>query len=206
MLTTDLVHDLDVPHTQAQFTQMLPEIQSRASLTFRHLDPDAKEEAVAETVAMCWKNHLQCSLRGKAVGASSLAHYAMLGVKSGRSLNGQNSRDVLAPRTQILGRVAVESLDAVPTDAADDGWWDRSDTLEDRRTLEQPFERVRIKHDYGAFLSQPYVTDQEQRVFELLAEGWRTGEMAQELNVSAPRVCQIKDAIGRKLSMFMGSA
>ncbi len=205
MLTTDLVHDLNVPQAQDQFTQMLPEIQSRASLTFRHLGPDAKEEAVAETVALSWKNHLQCSLRGKAVGASSLAHYAMLGVKSGRSLNGQNSKDVLAPRTQILGRVAVESLDAVPDHhTTEGGWWDRSDTLEDRRTLEQPFERVRIKHDYGAFLSEPYVTDQEQRVFELLAEGWRTGEMARELDVSAPRVCQIKDAIGRKLSAFMG--
>ncbi len=207
MLTTDLVHDLfhnlDVPKAQQQFTQMLPEIQSRASLTFRHLDPDAKEEAVAETVALSWKNHLQCSLRGKAVGASSLAHYAMLGVKSGRSLNGQNSTDVLAPRTQILGRVAVESLDVMPADACSDGWWDRSDTLEDRRTLERPFERVRIKHDYGAFLAHADVTDQEKLVFELLAEGWRTGEMAQELNVSAPRVCQIKDAIGRKLSAFM---
>ena len=195
MLTTDL----DLPQAQSQFTRMLPEIQSRASLTFRHLDPEAKEEAVAETVAMCWKNHLQCSLRGKAVGASSLAHYAMLGVKSGRSLNGQNSTDVLAPRTQILGRVAVESLDHT----TQDGWWDRSDTLEDRRTLERPFERVRIKHDYGAFLAAPHVTDQEQRVFELLAEGYRTGEMAQVLNVSAPRVSQIKDAIGRKLSTFM---
>ncbi len=204
MLTTDLVPDLDVPQAQSQFTQMLPEIQSRASLTFRHLDPDAKEEAVAETLALSWKNHLQCSLRGKAVGASSLAHYAMLGVKSGRSLNGQNSTDVLAPRTQILGRVAVESLDAVPDHhTREDGWWDRSDILEDRRTIEQPFERVRIKHDYGAFLSEPCVTEQEQRVFELLAEGWRTGEMAHELDVSAPRVCQIKDAIGRKLSTFM---
>ena len=71
MLTTNLVPDLDVPQAQQQFTQMLPEIQSRASATFRHLDPEAREEVVAETVALSWKNHLQCSLRGKAVGASS---------------------------------------------------------------------------------------------------------------------------------------
>ena len=120
-------------------------------------------------------------------------------------MNGQNATDVLAPRAQLLGRVVVESLDAVAADAIqNDAWWDRSDTLEDRRTLEQPFERVRIKHDYGAFLSDPHVTDQEERVFEMVAEGWRTGEIAKVLNVSAPRVCQIKDAIGRKLSTFMG--
>ena len=78
----------------------------------------------------------------------------------------------------------------MPTHTTEGGWWDRSDTLEDRRTLEQPFERVRIKHDYGAFLAQPYVTDQEQRVFELLAEGWRTGEMARELNVAPVNPCR----------------
>ncbi len=106
MLTTET----DVQTVQDQFVQMLPEIQSRASATFRHLDPDAREEAVAETLAMCWKSHLHCASNGKAIGASSLAHYAMLGVKSGRSLCGQNSTDVLAPRTQVLGRVVVESL------------------------------------------------------------------------------------------------
>ena len=200
MLTTER----ELPHVQEQFVDMMPEIQSRASLTFRHLNPEAKEEAVAETVALCWMNHVHCVSMGKSIGPSSLAHYAMLGIRSGRSLNGQSSVDVMAPRTQILGRVVVESLDT-ERDAytSNDGWWDRSDILEDRHTWEQPFERVRIKHDYGAFLSEPYVTKQEQRVFELLAEGWRTGHIAEELAVSAPRVCQIKDAVARKLSTFM---
>jgi hypothetical protein len=204
MSSTAFVPDLDVRQAQEAFVQMLPAIQSRAGTTFRHLNPEAKEEAVAETLALCWQNHVQCALRGKAVGASSLAHYAMLGVKSGRSLNGRNSTDVLAPRTRLLGRVTVESLDSPPNASdTDDGWWDRSDMLEDRRTLEQPFERVRIKHDYGAFLALPEVTQQERRVFELLAEGWGTGEMAKELRVSSPRVCQIKGAIGLKLDRFM---
>ena len=195
-----LVPDLDVTQAQDSFVQMLPEIQSRAGATFRHLDPEAREEAVAETLALCWQNHLQCTLRGKHVGPSSLAHYAMLSVQSGRSINGRNSTDVLAPRTHLLGRVSVESLDSPPSGTEqNDGWWDRSDTLEDRRTLERPFERVRIKHDYGLFLADSEVTQQERRVFELLAEGWHTGEMAGKLKVSAPRVCQIKHAIGRKL-------
>ena len=200
-----LTPDLDVQTVQDQFVQMMPDIQSRARTTFRHLGPEAREEAVAQTLALSWKNHLQCASRGKAVGAPSLAHYAMLGVQSGRSLCGQSSTDVLAPRTQKLGRVAVESLDALPAHhTSDDGWWDRSHTLEDRRTLGQPFERVRIKHDYGAFLALPEVSNQEREVFELLAHGYRTGEMARELKVSAPRICQIKDAIGRKLSALMG--
>ena len=100
MLTTDL----DLPRAQEHFVAMMPEIQSRASRTFRNLGPEAREEAVAETVAMCWRNHLQCATSGRSVGASSLAHYAMLAVKHGTLLNGQNSTDVLAPRTQLLGR------------------------------------------------------------------------------------------------------
>jgi len=181
---------------QQQFVHMVPEIQSRARLTFRHLDPEAKEEAVAEVLAMCWQNHMQCVLRAKAVPASSLAHYAMKSLKSGRALCGQSSTDVLAPRTKLRGRATVERPDG--------GWWDRSEALEDRRTWEQPYERVRIKHDYGAFLHRPEVTDQEREVFNLLAEGHRTGEIAGKLDVSAPRVCQIKGAIGFKLEGFMG--
>ena len=68
MLTTDL----ELPQAQDQFTQMLPEIQSRASRTFRHLNPEAKEEAVAETVAMCWMNHLHCVSRTRTGAAGWL--------------------------------------------------------------------------------------------------------------------------------------
>ena len=184
---------------QQSFVAMLPSIDGRTRSWFAGLDPEAREEAVAEVRAMSWKNYLHAWQAGKSVTPSSLAYYGALAFRCGRRMAGQNSTDVLSPRTQVLGRVAVESLDALP---ADDGWWERSYTLEDRRTLGQPFERVRIKHDYGAFLS--YVTKQEKRVFDLLAQGYGTGEMAHELNVSAPRICQIKDAIGRKLSALMG--
>ncbi len=192
---------------QEQFAEMIPEIQSRANLTFRHLDLEARQEAAAETIALCWRNYARCVSRGKQVAASSLAFYAALGVKAGRSLCGYSSTDVLAPRTQRLGRVTVVSLNAVPAAAAHDddhAWWDRSDTLTDKRTWERPFERVRIAHDYGAFLSQRQVTEQERRVFNLLVENYRTAELAAELAVSPPRICQIKNALGRKLERFMG--
>ena len=130
-----------------------------------------------------------------------MAHYAMLGVRCGRSLCGQNSTDVLAPRTQVLGRVVVESLDTLP---ANDGWWDRSEALEDKRLCGRPFHRVRIRHDYGHFLAAPAVSDQEREVFQLLADGNRTSEIAAHLGVSAPRVCQVKNALGRKLRGFFG--
>jgi ATP/maltotriose-dependent transcriptional regulator MalT len=196
--------DVALSEIQDQFVHMLPEIQSRAGATFRHLDPEAREEAVAETLALSWKNHLHCASSGKAVGASSLAHYAVLGVKSGRSLCGQSATDVQALRTQLLRRATVESFDALPLRQAESGWWERSEALEDKRLCCRPFHRVRIRHDYGAFLALPGVSDQERRVFQLLADGNRTSEIARQLRVSAPRVCQVKSALGRKLRGFFG--
>jgi hypothetical protein len=197
--------DVALSEVQDQFVNMMPEIQSRAGATFRHLDPEAREEAVAETVAAAWKNHVHCAFSGKAVGASSLAHYAVLGVKSGRSLCGQSATDVQAPRTQLLRRATVESFDALPLRQAESGWWERSEALEDRRLCDRPFHRVRIRHDYGAFLALPEVSDQERKVFQLLADGNRTSDIARQLRVSAPRVCQMKSALGRKLRGFFGA-
>jgi len=155
-------------------------------------------------------NHLHCLAQRKRIGPASLAHYGMLNVKSGRSVCGQTSTDVLARRTQLLGRAAVESLGAMPvpgdlTDSdRDTGWWDRSETLVDKRTWERPFERTRIRHDYGLFLQSGGVTPQETVAFNLLAEGYRTKGAAETLDVSAGRVCQIKSSLGQKLVGFFG--
>jgi len=202
--------DVDLGRVQETFVRMMPEIERRADLTFRHLDPEAREEAAAETLALCWRNLLQCATTGRTVPASSLAHYAMLQVGSGRGFCGQDSTDVLSPRTQLLGRATVRSLNATHpagmTTAGGDGgsWWDGSEALEDRRVWERPFECVRIRHDYGAFLSSPALTGQEKRAFDLLAQSYRTSEVADALEVSPPRVCQIKHALAGKLTDFMG--
>ena len=204
----DGLSEVEVKKAQDQFVEMLPDVERRARLTFRELDPDAKEEAVSEVVAHCWKNHLHCALDGKAVPASSLAHYAMLGVKSGRCFAGQSSLDVLSPRTRLLGRVTVGSLDAAPANQGlggdGIGWWDRSEALEDRRLWERPPERVRVKHDYGAFLCNGQVSSQEELAFNLLAEGHSITEIAEHLQVSAPRVCQLKHSLAAKLLDFFG--
>ncbi len=195
---------------QDQFVEMLPEIERRARLTLRHHDPEAREEFTAEVVGLCWLNYLHCVAEGKTVSSSSLAHYGLLGVRTGRGVCGEDSGDVMARKAQILGRATVETLDAAPAPvdptgrATDAGWWDRSEVLEDKRIWLRPFERVRIKHDYGQFLKLGEVTAQETTTFNLLAEGYRTGEAAERLDVSAGRVSQIKTAIAEKLIRFMG--
>ena len=200
--------EAEVEKAQDQFVEMLPEVERRARLTFRELDVEGREEAVSEVVAHCWRNYMHCASDKRAVPASSLAHYAMLGVKSGRSFAGQSSLDVLSPRTKLLGRVSVESLDGARANQGvggeGTGWWDRSETREDRRLWERPPERVRVKHDYGGFLSNGLVNSQEKLTFNLLAEGHSTSEIAEHLQVSSPRVCQLKHSLAEKLLDFFG--
>ena len=167
-----------IEKAQEQFVEVKPDIERMAGHAFKSFDPDAREEAVAVTIAFCWRNYLHCVAEGKHVGASSLAYYALLAVKNGRSFAGQSSEDVMSPRTQMLGRANVVSLSAPATTPKAEGGWGRdySAILADRRVWEQPLERVRLKHDYAAFLNLREVTPQEQQVFALLAEGYRTAE------------------------------
>ena len=196
---------------QGRFAEFLPDIQRITGSVLSGRDPESREEAVAEVTAQCWMNWLHLACRDRDVTPGSLAHYGMLAVRSVRSLAGSNSTDVLSPRTRMLGRSRVQSFDAAPCpgsadgDDSADGSWDCSWALADNRLWENPLERTRVKLDYGAFLRRGGLNRQERRVFRMLARGHTTGEMAAKLGVSAPRVCQIKKALGEKLVRFMGT-
>ena len=180
--------------TQDKFVQMMPDIERIAGSVFRHINPVDREEAVAETVAMCWKNYLHCVLVGKDVKASSMAFYAVQTVKSGHSMCGGSGTDALSQ--------PARTPPEYPAEGAQNCRW--PDALVDKRVWERPLEHTRIKLDYTQFLQLPDVTEQERGVFELLAQGFRTSEIAQHLGVSAPRVCQLKNSMGEKLLAFFG--
>jgi hypothetical protein len=57
--------DAEIEHVQQTFLEMMPAIEKIAACAFRELDPDAREEALAETVAQCWQNHLRACHEGK---------------------------------------------------------------------------------------------------------------------------------------------
>ena len=204
------IAEAEIGDAQQQFVEMMTDIERIAGHVFKRLSPADREEAVAEAVAQCWQNHLHCVAAKKKVKPSSMAYYAVQGVKSGQSLSGTSSTDVLARRTQMLGRASVRSLDSVAERCAGDaggpdgGDW--SEALVDKRIWERPPERARLKLDYGQFLSLPELTEQERATFEMLAEQYRTSEMAERLGVSAPRVCQVKGSVGRKLVDFFGAS
>jgi ATP/maltotriose-dependent transcriptional regulator MalT len=174
---------------------------------FRYLDPEAREEAVAETAALCWKDYVSCMRKRKRFTPGNLAYYAMLHVRSGNLFNGRLSTDAMGERARLLGRAAVESIYVTsPADhrAKNDSWWELSDALIDRRTWETPSEAARIRVDYGAFLNGEGLTEREREVFQMLAEGYRPSEIARALSVWESQVTYLKRGLGQKLERFYG--
>src|SRR5215470_13139885 len=100
---------------QAHFMATVwPAVERHARIYFRHLRcPHAREEAVAEAVALAWTWHLRLAQRGKdaALFPSALATFAARAVANGRRLCGQErAKDVLSPRAQRRQNFAVEPL------------------------------------------------------------------------------------------------
>lgn len=189
------------------FTGILPSLERRAMTAFSYLDPDAREEAVAETVAICWKDYVGCLGKGKRVTPGNLAYYAVKHVREGNLFNGKQTRDVMGDRARILGRAHVESIyraDSVDGWCDDGSWHEHAEALIDRRTWERPPEVARIRIDYGDFLNRDGLTYQQRRTFELLADGYRPSEIADELGVARAQVSQLKRTLGKKLRSFYG--
>src|SRR4029450_4814681 len=113
--TTSPVRLPDALH--AEFLTLLPRVELHGRVYFRHVrSPEAKEEAVAEMVALCWLWFVRLTRRGKdpLTFGSALATFAARAVRSGRRLCGiDRARDVLSPRAQRDKGFAVTALPEV---------------------------------------------------------------------------------------------
>ena len=111
------------PAWHAPFLAMLPTIKTHAKIAFRHLDPEAREEAVEEAVcnACCAVARLAELDKLDLAYPTVLARYAVAQVKDGRKVGCKlNVRDVLSPYCQQRKGVTVERLDKYD---ADEGCW-----------------------------------------------------------------------------------
>jgi len=97
MVCASLIPDPD--HRQA-FDAMIPRITRIAKISFRHLKPEAREEAVQEVLCNAWQAYDRLVERGKAglAYASVLARYGVKQTLDGRKVGGRlNVRDVSCP-------------------------------------------------------------------------------------------------------------
>ena len=179
---------------------MLPAIEFKARIAFRHLKPEAREEAVAE----CLANALVAYARLYALGKVDLAYptvlarYAAAQVKDGRKVGGHlNIRDVSSGYCQRQKNITVERLDHF--DEEENVWQEA--VVEDTRTATVP-EIVSFRVDFAAWLKR--LSHRDRRIAETLALGNRPGDVAKQFKVSAGRISQLRSELAESWGKFVG--
>jgi hypothetical protein len=160
---TSVARDGDDAFGHQQFLTMLPRIRRHAELSFRRLDPDAREESVAEAVAYAWWAFCRLAELGRVSLAypSALARFGVSRVRDGRSIGCRASvRDVLSSRCQRRKRIRVERLDHEEHDC-----W-REVLVEDHRA--GPAEIATVRLDFGSWLASLSLRD--RRVAEAFGQ------------------------------------
>jgi hypothetical protein len=172
----------------ASFLAILPRIETHARIAFRHLDcPQGRDDAVAETVALAWREYLRLLERGKdpAEFVSKFTDYAARAVRRGRRVCGQEAgQEVLSPRAQARHGFAVRRLPEGPTTL-------NGSPLEEAlldNAVTPPPEAAAFRVDFPAWLAT--WPERDRRLIEALGLGERTLALADLFGLTPGRISQ----------------
>jgi hypothetical protein len=199
-LTTAMVEqEPETASWQQRFLQLLPRIRSQAQSRFRHLPPEAREEATAEVVASSLVSYARLVALGQEdrAFATTLVRYAIAQFRAGRRVGSHmNVRDLTSDLCRQKNGVSIEQLDHFDNPA--DEW--QEIVVEDRHS--GPAEVASTRIDFGAWLeSLPVRT---RHVAETLATGEATSHVARMFGCSASRVSQLRRELYRGWLTFTG--
>jgi len=176
---------------QPNFVTMLPEIERRLQRAFRHLDHEAREDAVEEGVVHSLLSYCQLHERGRAdtVSPSTLAWYAALQVKRGRPAVGRmNSKEPLSRYGQIGNDIKIERRPS--------NWIDM--LVVDKRA--SVADQVAAKMDVGAWFAT--LTQGMKQIAKDLAFGFSTSEVARKYGLTAGRISQLRRSLEESWMAF----
>ena len=190
-----------IDQVREAFVDALSRILKIARFRFRHVAcSDSREDAVSETVAICWMWYLRLVGQGRNPTAfiASLAHYGAKAVKSGRRVCGQErANDVLSPCCQHRRQLRVSRLQEVTIPKGDV----IADALCDNTQTPVP-DQVQFRHDFAAWKGRlPRV---RQRLVRGLALGHRTKDLAVKFGLSESRVSQLRREFADDYATFCG--
>ena len=166
---------------QSSFVTMLPEIEWRLRLTFRHLDAEACEDAVAEAIVHSLLSYARLHERGtkESATASTLAWYAAKQVKRGRPAGSRiNGKEPLSRYAQLAKGFQVEQRSG--------NWMDL--LIEDNRAPVP--DQVAAKLDVGAWFAT--LSRRMKQIARDLAYGFSTSEVAKKHGVTPGRISQLR--------------
>ena len=201
-LSTSLVgQEPEMTSWQARFLQLLPRIRSQAQSRFRHLAPEAREEATAEVVASVLVSYARLVALGREdrAYATTLVRYAVAQFRAGRRVGCRmNVCDLTSDLCRQKNGVSVERLDCFDKRSGD---WQEL-VVEDKHST--PAEVATTRVDFAAWLES--LPERTRHVAETLATGEATSHVARIFGCSASRVSQLRRELYDAWRLFTGEA
>ena len=188
-----------IPSWHEVFLRMLPVIQQSASIAFRHLKAEAREEAIQDVTANALVAFVRLVELGKADVAfpTVLARYGVSQFRSGRRVGTRlNVRDISSGYCQRRKGIFVQRLDRY---YVKDGEW-REIVVEDKKSTPADIAATRI--DFAAWLET--LSKRQRKIAETLAMGETTSRTARIFRISAGRVSQIRRQLFDRWQVFQG--
>jgi hypothetical protein len=173
---------------RASFTEQVPTMERMARRHFLHLNPEARQEAVTNTLALAWMFLYRLFRQGRAEKPEivrSCLWYAIRQTKVGRTPQGcPKKKDTLSPRW--VGPTRSAGFDP-------DQFVSRNTAVPDA---------VIFKVDVPQFMST--LNDRQRQMAVDLAVGMTTSEAAKKHKLSAGRISQFRKEFKAKFDQFFG--
>lgn len=180
---------------------MLPSIVAYARTAFRHLGPEARQDAVEETVANALVAfvHLVQLQKADIAYPTVLARFAVAQIHDGRRVgNRLNVRDVLSPYAQRRKNLFVERLDRYNNH--EEQWLEA--VVQDHRTPVP--DQAAFRCDFPTWLAR--LPRRDRKIAQALAVGGTTSEVANQFRVSPGRISQLRRELHQSWQEFHGEA
>ena len=188
-----------VPRWHKAFLLMLPRIRQHAVLSFRHMKPEARDEAVQEVVCNALRAYVRLvELKKTGIAYPTvLARYGVAQVRDGRKVGASlNVRDVSSSYAQRQKGFSVERLDQY--DRNEEAWMEVF--IEDKHC--GPAIVAATKIDFTEWLRS--LPCRVRRIAKLLATGEKTSIVAERFGVSAGRISQLRKELAEGWKKFQG--
>lgn len=158
------------------------------------------EELKAEGYALAAALLDSAEARGKTITASNIAYYALQLLKSGRRSGYAGRTDVMSAGAQLDGHASIVSMDEAMGEDDEGDEHNLHDVLADW-SHDGSHEAAR-RMDWNLALQT--MDDRMRDVLQGTAEGIGTRELAVRYEVSAPRICQVREAAGNRIRSAWG--
>jgi hypothetical protein len=188
-----------IPEWHPRFMAIAPAIRRAARWYFRRLDPEHREEMVAQVVASALAAFVRLVERGREELAfpSTLARFAIAQARQGRQVGTKlNVRDISSEYCRRRKSIQIQRLHQF--DETDGEW--REAMVECRKA--GPFETAAGRLDFAAWLAG--MSSLRRKIAKFLAMGESTADAARTFAISPGRVSQLRREFQASWRAFRG--